>query len=55
MVLTPLKVRWLNEGLRGGLKSGNQDGGVKISIGISMLEAGRHRVAGGGEEKRRRD
>jgi hypothetical protein len=29
----------LNEGLRGGLKRGNQGGGVKTSIGISMLEA----------------
>jgi hypothetical protein len=29
--------------------------GVKTSIGISMLEAGRHRVAGGGEERQQRD
>jgi hypothetical protein len=51
MALTPLKVGLLNEVLRGGIKRGNQGWGVKTSIGISMLEAGRRRVAGGGEEK----
>jgi hypothetical protein len=42
-------VGWLNEGLRGGIKRGNQGGEVKTSIGISMLEAGRRRGAGGGD------
>jgi hypothetical protein len=36
----------------GGIKKGNQGGGVKTSIDISMLEAGRRRVDGGGEERR---
>jgi hypothetical protein len=39
----------------GGIKRGNQGGEVKTSIGISMLEAGRRRVAGGGKERWRRD
>jgi hypothetical protein len=38
----------------GGIKKGNQGGRVKTSIGILMLEAGRRRVAGGDEKKRRR-
>jgi hypothetical protein len=42
-------------GLRGGIKKGNQGGRVKTLIGISMLEAGRHRVAGGDEKKRRHE
>jgi hypothetical protein len=49
LTLTPLKAGWLNEGLMGGIKRGNQGGGVKTSIGISMLEAGRRRVDGGGD------
>jgi hypothetical protein len=39
----------------GRIKKGNQGGGVKTSIGISMLEAGQRRVARGGEERWRRD
>jgi hypothetical protein len=34
---------------------GNQDGGVKTLIGISMLEPGRRRVARGSGESRRHD
>jgi hypothetical protein len=55
MALTPLKAGWLNEGVREGIKRRNQGGEVKTSIGISMLEVGWRRVAGGGEERRRRD
>jgi hypothetical protein len=43
----------LNEGLRGGLKGGIK-AGVKTSLGISRLEAGWRRVAGGDAEKRQR-
>jgi hypothetical protein len=49
MALTPLKAGRLDEGI----KRGNQGGRVKTSIGISMLEAGRRKVAGGIEKKRR--
>jgi hypothetical protein len=53
MALTPLKVGQLDEGIKGGIKRGNQGRRVKTLIGISMLEAGRRRVAGGDEKKRR--
>jgi hypothetical protein len=53
MALTPLKAGRLDEGIKGGIKKGNQGERVKTSIGISMLEAGRRRVAGGDEKKRR--
>jgi hypothetical protein len=55
MALTPLKARQHDEGVKGGIKRGNQGRRVKTSIGISMLEAGWRRVAGGDEEKRRRE
>jgi hypothetical protein len=42
-------------GLVGGLNGVIKVGRVKTSIGISMLEAGRHGVAGGNEKKRQRD
>jgi hypothetical protein len=51
MALTSLKAVRLDEGI----KRGNQGGRVKTSIGISMLEVGRCRVAGGGEKKWRRE
>jgi hypothetical protein len=38
--LNVIEVGWLNEGLRGGIKRGNQGGGVKTLIDISMLELG---------------
>jgi hypothetical protein len=38
-------------GLSGGIKRGNQGGRMKTSIGISILEDGRRRVAGGEEKK----
>jgi hypothetical protein len=46
----------LDEGLRGGeLRGGGESRrGVKTPPGISRLEAGRHRVAGGDEKKRQR-
>jgi hypothetical protein len=53
MALMPLKAERLDEGIKGGIKRGNRGGRVKTSIGISMLEAGRHRVARGNEKKRR--
>jgi hypothetical protein len=49
IVLTPLMVGRLDEGLRGKSRRG-----VKTSPGISRLEAGRHGVAGGDEKKRQR-
>jgi hypothetical protein len=42
-------------GYGGGIKRGNQGGGVKTLIGISMLEAGRRRMTRGDEEKRRHE
>jgi hypothetical protein len=41
-------------GLVGGLNGVIKVGRVKTSISISMLEAGRHGVAGGNEKKRQR-
>jgi hypothetical protein len=52
MALTPLKAGRLDEGIKGGIKRGNQGGRVKTSIGISMLEAGQRMVAGGNAKER---
>jgi hypothetical protein len=51
MALTPLNAGRLDEGI----KRGNQGGRVKTSIGISMLEVGRRRVARGDEKKQQRE
>jgi hypothetical protein len=39
------------EGLRRGIKMGNQGRGVKTLTNISMLESGQRGVAGGGEDR----
>jgi hypothetical protein len=53
MALMPLMAGRLDEGLRGEIKrGGGSRRGVKTSLGISRLEAGRCGVARGDEEKR---